>query len=147
MSLTFVIDASVAIKWLIEEEHTADALAVLDNANLYAPDILVAECANVLYKKQQQKLISKKSALLAADALRLAKIELFPTMHLIRFATDLAIEINHPAYDCIYLALAVWKKVRFITADERFQRKVGTRYPQMQRDNILSLKQAGILFS
>ena len=45
-----VIDASVAIKWVIEEAGTKEALALRRQA-LAAPDLLVAECANILWKK------------------------------------------------------------------------------------------------
>ena len=43
-----VIDASVAIKWVVPEPGTIDALALLDRFELRAPDLLVAECADVL---------------------------------------------------------------------------------------------------
>jgi predicted nucleic acid-binding protein len=46
----FVIDASVAIKWLVDEPGTAAALS-LRRHRLLAPDLLIAECANVLWKK------------------------------------------------------------------------------------------------
>ena len=45
-----VIDASVAVKWVIEEEDTTQALALRGRA-LAAPDLLIAECANILWKK------------------------------------------------------------------------------------------------
>jgi predicted nucleic acid-binding protein len=49
-----VIDASIAIKWVIEEEGTKEALA-LRNQALVAPDLLIAECANVLWKKVRRR--------------------------------------------------------------------------------------------
>jgi hypothetical protein len=45
-----VIDASVAVKWVIEEEGTKEALALRGLA-LTAPDLLIAECADVLAKR------------------------------------------------------------------------------------------------
>jgi predicted nucleic acid-binding protein len=36
----------------------------------------------------------------------------------------MSIEIDHPAYDCLYLALAIEKGCSFVTADERFLRKL-----------------------
>jgi predicted nucleic acid-binding protein len=48
-----VIDASVAVKWVVEEEGTAEALALLRASKLVAPELLVAECANILWKKAQ----------------------------------------------------------------------------------------------
>jgi predicted nucleic acid-binding protein len=46
----FVIDASVAIKWVIDEPGTRQALDLLRHT-LFAPDLLMAECANILRKK------------------------------------------------------------------------------------------------
>ena len=44
------IDASVAIKWVVQEVGTQEALALRSNA-LLAPDLLILECANTLWKK------------------------------------------------------------------------------------------------
>lgn len=46
-----VIDASIAVKWVVEEEGTIEALALRGAAKLIAPDLLIAECANILWKK------------------------------------------------------------------------------------------------
>ena len=45
---TFVIDASIAVKWVVEEDDTAEALALRRTSKLIAPQLLVAECANIL---------------------------------------------------------------------------------------------------
>jgi predicted nucleic acid-binding protein len=66
----------------------------------------------------------KEEALLAARLLQGAEIELVPTRSLFEAATRMSIEIDHPAYDCLYLALAVEKKCQFVTADQRFLRKL-----------------------
>src|SRR5688572_2721717 len=39
---SFVIDASIAVKWVVEEEGTPEALALRAHAKLIAPDLLVA---------------------------------------------------------------------------------------------------------
>jgi len=48
---TLVIDASVAVKWVVEEDGTADAPALRRSAKLIAPELLMAECADILWKK------------------------------------------------------------------------------------------------
>ncbi len=60
---TLVIDASIAIKWVVEEDGTDLALALRQKARLMAPDLIVAECANILWKKVQRKELSKDEAL------------------------------------------------------------------------------------
>jgi predicted nucleic acid-binding protein len=121
---TFVIDASIAVKWVVEESGTAEALVLRQNTKLIAPELLVAECANVLWKKVQRHELLKEEALLAARLLQGADIELLPTRSLLEAATKISIEINHPAYDCLYLALAVDNECQCVTADERFLRKL-----------------------
>jgi len=120
---TFVIDASVAIKWMIEEAGTKAALSLRQH-RLLAPDLLVAECANILWKKVRRKELSKDEAMLAARLLARADIEFEPMRPLLEAATGLAIALDHPAYDCAYLALAEARGCDFVTADEALGRKV-----------------------
>jgi predicted nucleic acid-binding protein len=63
---TLVIDASVAMKWLVEEEGTSDALTLLRACKLVTPDLLVPESANILWKKAQRKELTNQEAFLAA---------------------------------------------------------------------------------
>lgn len=120
-----VIDASVAIKWVVEENGTPDALALLKAGGLAAPDLLTAECANILWKKVRRDELLSDEAVMAARLIQGADIELFPTRHLLETATSIAIELDHPAYDCVYLALALDNAWRFVTADDRLRRKLG----------------------
>ena len=48
---TLVIDASIAVKWVVEEDGTAEALVLRQKAKLTAPDLIIPECANILWKK------------------------------------------------------------------------------------------------
>ena len=137
-----VIDASIAVKWVVEESGTPEALALRQLAMLTAPDLLVPECANILWKKVQRKELLRDEALLAARLLQGAEIELLPTRSLLAPATRLAIELDHPAYDCLYLALAVEKNCRFVTADERLVRKIGQGQQSPWRDKIIALADA-----
>jgi len=137
--IPLVIDASIAVKWVIEEEGTPHALALRRRVKLIAPELLVAECANILWKKVGRNELSKEEAVLAAGLLQTAEIELLPTRLLLEPATRLAIELDHPAYDCIYLALAVANDCQFVTADRRFLRRLreGRRTPF--RSSVIAL--------
>jgi predicted nucleic acid-binding protein len=138
----FVVDASVALKWVIEEDRTPEALALRQRAKLIAPDLLAAECANVLWKKVRRHELLKEEALLAARLLQAAEIQLLPTRHLFEAALRMSIEIDHPAYDCVYLAVAVENKCHFVTADERFVRKLRQGQQRTVRDIVVSLIEA-----
>ena len=138
----FVIDASIAIKWVVEEAGTAEALSLRQHARLIAPDLLVAECANVLAKKVRRNELSKDEALFAAALLRGAEMELVPTRSLFEAATSLAIALDHPAYDCVYVALAIARDCRFVTADQRLLRKLAQAGNVALRDRVIGLTQS-----
>ncbi|WP_420959696.1 type II toxin-antitoxin system VapC family toxin [Brucella sp. IR073] len=121
---TLVIDASVVVKWVVEEDDSVAALALQRGKRFIAPDLLMAECANILWKKAQRREISTQEAIGSADILRRAEIELVPTRNLLEPATRLAIELGHPAYDCMYLAVALQRKLRFVSADKRLLRAI-----------------------
>jgi predicted nucleic acid-binding protein len=137
-----VIDAGIAVKWVVEEPGTADALSLRRQARLIAPDLLLAECANILWKKVRRDELSKDEALLAARLLEGADIELLPTRSLLEAATSIAIDLDHPAYDCVYVALAAANDCRFVTADQSFLRKVGQDGRGAFRDQVISLTDA-----
>jgi predicted nucleic acid-binding protein len=113
-----VIDASVAIKWVVEEEGTAQALA-LRHRPLAAPDLIMCECANILWKKVRRNELSTEEAAFAGRLLANADIDLIPTRPLMDAAIEIAVLLDRPAYDCLYLALAERNDMTFVTADSR----------------------------
>jgi predicted nucleic acid-binding protein len=140
----FVIDASVAIKWIVQEQGTSEALT-LRKRKLCAPDLLVAECANILWKKVRLKELTPAEASAAAQLLARADVELLPMRGHFQMATDLAIELDHPAYDCVYLAVALAKGCAFVTADDRLLRKVRQGPRSELADAMISLSAAAAL--
>jgi predicted nucleic acid-binding protein len=118
-----VIDASIAIKWVVQETGTDEAL-LLRRHRLVAPDLIVAECANVLWKKTVRGELLPEEASAAAQLLERADLELAPMRGLLSGATNWAIRLNHPAYDCLYLALADREAIAFVSADIGFVGKV-----------------------
>ncbi len=137
-----VVDASIAIKWVVEEIGTPQALALRDGHGLIAPDLLVAECANILWKKVQRHQLTADEAALAARLLQGAEIELIPSRPLWDVATQMAIELDHPAYDCVYLAVAIANDCRFVTADDRLLRRLGQTTKSELRERAISLTEA-----
>ena len=139
---TFVVDASIAIKWVVEEEGTPQALALRKNARLIAPDLLVAECAYILWKKAQRGELTSEEADLAARLLERSDIELLPMRGLMAAATRIAIALSHPAYDCIYLALAMANGARFVTADDSLIGKLARQPDRSLSAAVISLADA-----
>jgi len=119
-----VIDASIAVKWVIEEAGTSEALLLRRRTRLVAPDLLTAECANILWKKVRRDEITADEALVAGRLLVRSGIDLRPMSSLLEATTQLALRLDHAAYDCLYLVLAEREKCPFVTADDRLLRKL-----------------------
>jgi predicted nucleic acid-binding protein len=139
---TFVIDASIVVKWVINEEGTENALALRGRTKLIAPELLTAECANIFWKKVQRDELTMDEACFAARLVQVADIELLQTRALLEAATRIAIELNHPAYDCVYIALATEHDCRFVTADRRLLRKLERAHRPQLRHRVISLSDA-----
>ena len=139
-----VVDASVAIKWVVDEDGTQGALAVLQQFGLLSPDLIFAECANILWKKVRLSEITQDEAIEAASLIRIAKIEVLPVRRLVESALRLAIELDHAAYDCVYLALALQNDCPFVTADQRLRRKVAQSGDPRFTGRILSIDEASM---
>jgi predicted nucleic acid-binding protein len=136
---TLVVDASIAIKWVVEEEGTRQAVGLRANFSFVAPELLVAEYANILRKKVRRGELTVDEARLAARLLERAGVELASMADLGERATALALEVDHPAYDCMYLALAVRSDLRFVTADRRLLAMIAQRGSSDLAGRCLSL--------
>jgi predicted nucleic acid-binding protein len=138
MTETLVVDASVAVKWVVQEEGTEAALR-LRSLNLVAPELILAECANILWKKAERAELTREEALLAARLIERSGIEFVSLFGLSERAVALAIELGHPTYDCAYLALAVARRRGLVTADRRLLARVVERGPPNLAALCLSL--------
>ena len=129
MSETLIVDASVAVKWVVSESGSDQAVKLRTAFDFLAPDLIVAECANILWKKAMRRELTREEAVLAARLLARSGVELVGLRGLGEAATALAIDLGHPAYDCAYLALARERNCRFVTADRRLLTLVRQRAP------------------
>lgn len=128
--MTFVIDASVALKWFVEEAGSEPAAALLAGADLLiAPDLIGAEVANAGWKAVRAGTMLPAQHDHAAARLPLAFDDLAPLAPLAERAVALSRLLDHPAYDCFYLALAEERAATLVTADQRFlDRLASTRW-------------------
>lgn len=128
-----IVDASVCAKWLFNEEHSAEARRLLASGQEFrAPYLLPAEVGNIAWKKCLRRDVTVDEAEEALAIFRKAPISLAPATRLARPTLAIAVELNHPFYDCLYLALAQREGTRVVTADDRLRRKVkGTPYASL----------------
>ena len=122
----YVVDASVAVKWLVTEPWTEEALTVLSaEVARVAPGLLFAEAANALWVKHRRGDLSRRDLAEAIQVLRSAPVSVPLEMrHLAPAAATLAADLEHPVYDCYYLALALHEQFPVLTADSRFHARV-----------------------
>jgi predicted nucleic acid-binding protein len=126
-----VVDASIAFLWFANEPDRwgADQLLETDSP-LLAPDLMAVEATNAWWKKHRRREMERVDVEQAVTNLLALGIGWTPSAALLPSAARLAVELGHPVYDCLYLALAVSHAAPIATADERLQqaaKRIGVR--------------------
>lgn len=128
--MTRLVDTSVVVKWFVAEDGQSEAEALIGES-LVAPDLLLAEVSNALWKKWRKAEIQIEQmhvALTAVDSF----IEMLPSRPLADDALAIAVELRHPVYDCYYLAMCAAMELTLVTADRRLMRACNaTRFQTM----------------
>ncbi|WAC61534.1 type II toxin-antitoxin system VapC family toxin [Brevundimonas sp. SL130] len=119
------MDASVAIKVALHEPDSPIAVAALRAQAWSAPDLILSECANIIWKRCRMGDITRDQAMQAVELIETMNLYVEPGRRLIERAVQLAIALEHPAYDCFYVAHAEQLGVPFLTADKKLIAKVG----------------------
>jgi predicted nucleic acid-binding protein len=119
--INVVIDASVAVKWFVPEDHSTDALRFLDPTfRPHAPALLPNEFAQTLWKKvylrHEVDVIDGREILRRFVA---TPIEVHVVDPLLQAAFDIALATGRMVYDSVYLALANSLGCRLVTADRK----------------------------
>jgi predicted nucleic acid-binding protein len=116
--VTLVVDASVAVKWVLNEQRSAEANALRDEDDLVAPSLIAVEIGSALWKAVRRGTIQRRDALpaLRASLLPFASLVADDALHL--RALTFALDLGHPVPDCFYLALAEQQNAPLATADE-----------------------------
>ena len=124
--MLLVIDASVAVKCLVSEEDSVASEQLLGRGHvLHAPRLLVSEVLNAIRnnaicnKERSGDITSQQAFEIANQATRLSGLRANDEQ-LGAGALQLALDLQHPIYDCMYLALARDIGGLVVTADRRF---------------------------
>src|SRR5215510_12229643 len=111
-----VMDASVAIKWFVDEIHAEAARRLQkDQYQLFAPDLLWPECGNILWKKVRRGELTPDEARLIWSGLEQQPIGTFPSQPLLELALEVAFDTSCAVYDSCYLALAMLIGCQLVT--------------------------------
>lgn len=118
--MTLVIDSTVAVKWLFEEPGSAEARRLLDRGEvLVGPDLLAVEFTNVAWKLARTGKATPSHAEMAVAILPTVIAHFHSSLALTGEALALGRRLDHPVYDCVYLALARSLGAKLVTADRR----------------------------
>jgi predicted nucleic acid-binding protein len=121
----YVVDASVAVKWLIYEESSDRAVAFArSNNHFIAPRMIMTEVANALARKVVQGAISSEDAKQQFTKLPYFFDEVVSVDDLITNALHNACLFRHPIYDLIYVEAARLRGIQLVTADRRLSSKL-----------------------
>jgi predicted nucleic acid-binding protein len=132
--MKFILDASVALKWVLTEPDSPKARAFrtdfrLQLHELLALDVYPVELAHALTRAERRGILKPPQATrLLADVLS-TPIPLHPYGSLLSRAVSISSAMRCGVYDCLYVALAEQESCEFITADDRLIRTLGTRFP------------------
>jgi predicted nucleic acid-binding protein len=118
-----VVDASVAVLWTLEQRGSDRASALRTEDGLIAPSLIVAEIGNAVWKAVRRDDLPSEHAPMAVEIALGPIHELKPADELRGRALELAMELDHPIYDCFYLALAERERVPLVCADKDMIKK------------------------
>ena len=134
---TFVLDASVAVKWAmpaVREPLTAESVRLLrryvdSDIDFIVPDVFWAELGNMLCKGTRQQRWRQHEAEEVAADMKACDFTTVSSSILLPEALRIAFAHDRTVYDCLYVALAVQAKTEMITADERLANALAARFP------------------
>lgn len=136
MSSRLVIDSSVVVKWYVAEHDSVQAIVLFDlwtndDIELFAPDLLLIEVGNILWKKQRIGAMTSIQAQKTTSTVTALTIPWSDSHELLPQAISIAIKHDRTVYDSIYLALAIQLGCPFVTADDRLANAVAAHIPSV----------------
>ncbi len=133
----FVIDASVAVKWLPlfgNEPFVSQARGYLDRRSageitMVVPDLFWAEVSSVLWKATRRGTCDPDEASMALSTLQEQELPTVPSLILVNSALSIALKYGRSLYDCLYVTLAVRSNAELVTADEKLANALAAHFP------------------
>ena len=136
--MRLVIDASVAVKWFVEEEYSELADRLPESGHeLLAPRLMASEVCNALSRKTRRGELERERAAALTATIPRMNVTWADDDRICPDAVRLSLAVDLPLYDCVYLALAQQTGGILVTADNRFLNAVARTE---HREDVLSLQ-------
>lgn len=132
--MKYVLDSSVAFKWVVPETDTDKALRLRDDFQksfheLIAPDVFPLEIAHALTRAERQgRIAAPRGALLLADVISTVP-QLLSSLRLLPRAFEISSQMRIGVYDCLYVALAEQEGCELVTADDKLVKNLQALFP------------------
>ena len=114
-----IVDASIAVKWFLDEDRFVEARSLLGSDSLNAPQLIRIEVTHVLWRAVKRGRLESGAFSSAMQVMDKVFEGAASTDALIARSIALTTHLNHPVYDCLYIALAEREAAVLVTADER----------------------------
>ncbi len=131
-----VIDASVLVKWFVNEIKSESAIEIRDNyikgkLNLIAPNLILYEVLNALkyIKLHKQEEIERIFDTIINYGIEFITLD----KELAGKSIEISMKSELSLYDSAYVALAKIREGKLITADEKFLKKTPKEYKKFVR--------------
>ena len=135
--MRFVVDASVAVKLLVDEPDSDAARGLAASGEeLHAPRLMASEAANALWRKARTGQMERADAGAALAWMAEMPLRWHDDETVSADALRLALALDHAVYDCVYLALAHRIGATVVTADRRFVTAVA---PTEHGESVMTL--------
>src|SRR5215204_293930 len=120
--MKYVLDSSVALKWVLPEIHSVKAIQLRDDYHnqvheLIAPDVFPAEMLHALTRAERQRRLQQGDGWLLWQSVLADLPSLRAYSSLLKRAYEIASVERIGIYDCLYVALAEGESCEFVTAD------------------------------
>ena len=132
--MKYVLDSSVAFKWLVPEVDTPKALRLRDQftkalLELIAPDFFPVETTHALTRAERQgRILVGQAEIFWADVMTTPP-QLEPSSPLMTRAIQISSQLRIGVYDCLYVALVEREGCDFVTADDKLFRNLKSYFP------------------
>jgi predicted nucleic acid-binding protein len=132
--MRYILDASVAVKWVLPEKDSPTAVRLLNGYRkkiheLIAPDTFPVEIAHALTRAERQKIIQPPQGAKRFAVVMRARPLLHPYLPLLPRAFAISSAMRVGVYDCLYVALAEQEGCEVVTADAKMINALQKDFP------------------
>jgi predicted nucleic acid-binding protein len=122
--MKLVLDASVAVKWVLPETDSPRALSLREDFRnqiheLIAPDSFPVEVAHALTRAERRGMLKPQEAIVKLTDVMMTAPAFHLYLPLLQRAVEISSQNRIGVYDCLYIALAEQEQCEIVTADLR----------------------------